>query len=145
MTKKKIAAIISEYRPKSHADVIVTKFLKGFPVDEGFFAPRVELASMYIDLFPDNDIGRQMAAEHDVPIYNSIPGALCLGGKEWRQRNRTRTNIVGLEVTKQLSNRIPESSRIRRISLCRLLQTFSHFRFRQVKDQVIGTQTRNIE
>ena len=28
--RKKIAAIITEYRPGSHADVIVTKFLKGF-------------------------------------------------------------------------------------------------------------------
>ncbi len=80
--KKKIAAIITEYRPRSHADVLVTKFLKGFPVDEGFFAPRVEVASMYIDMFADNDIGRQIAAEHDVPIYNSINAALCLGGKE---------------------------------------------------------------
>jgi len=82
MSRKKIAAIITEYRPKSHADVVVTKFLKGFPVDEGFFAPRVDIASMYIDQFPDSDISRQMAAEHDVPIYNSIPKALTLGGKE---------------------------------------------------------------
>ena len=29
--RKKIAAIITEYRPGSHADVIVTKFLKGIP------------------------------------------------------------------------------------------------------------------
>ncbi len=78
----KIAAIISEYRPGSHADVIVGKFLRGFPTDEGFFAPRVELASMYIDLFPDNDMSRDMAEEFEVPIYNSIPSALCLGGKE---------------------------------------------------------------
>ena len=78
----KIAAIISEYRPGSHADVIVGKFLRGFPTDEGFFAPRVELASMYIDLFPDNDMSRDMAEEFGVPIYNSIPSALCLGGNE---------------------------------------------------------------
>ena len=51
-TKKKIAAVITEYRPRSHADVIVSKFLKGFPTDEGLCAPRVEIASMYIDQFP---------------------------------------------------------------------------------------------
>ncbi|MBT4498156.1 MAG: hypothetical protein HOC74_10565 [Gemmatimonadetes bacterium] len=82
MSKKKIAAIITEYRPKSHADVVVTKFLKGFPIDAGFFAPRVDLVSMYIDQFPDSDISRQIAAEHDVPIFTSIPKALTLGGKE---------------------------------------------------------------
>lgn len=77
--RKKIAAIITEYRPCSHADVIVTKFLKGFPTDEGLFAPRVDLVSLYIDQFPESDIGRQIAAEHGVPIYISIPQALTLG------------------------------------------------------------------
>ena len=80
--QKKIAAIISEYRPGSHADVIIGKFLQGFPTDEGLFAPRVELASMYIDLFPENDMGREMAEAFGVPLYNSMPAALCLGGKE---------------------------------------------------------------
>ena len=56
-SKKKIAAIITEYRPKSHADVIVSKFLKGFPTDEGLCAPRVEIASMYIDQFPRERYG----------------------------------------------------------------------------------------
>ena len=80
MNKKKIAAIITEYRPRSHADVIVSKFLKGFPTDEGLCAPRVEIASMYIDQFPESDMGRAMAQEHGVPIFHSIPAALCLGG-----------------------------------------------------------------
>lgn len=78
----KIAAIVTEYRPRSHADVIVSKFLKGFPTDDGLQAPRTQIASMYIDQFPDSDIGRDMAAQHDVPVYNSIVKALTLGGKE---------------------------------------------------------------
>lgn len=78
--RKKIAAIITEYRPNSHADVIVTKFLKGIPTDDGLLAPRVEIASMYVDQFPDNDLSRAMSAEHQVPIYPSIPQALTLGG-----------------------------------------------------------------
>jgi hypothetical protein len=80
--RKKIAAIITEYRPGSHAAVIVNKYLMGFPTDEGFFEPRVDVVSMYIDLFPDADVGRSLAAEHDVPIYKSIVEALTLGGKE---------------------------------------------------------------
>jgi hypothetical protein len=77
---KRIAAIITEYRPRSHADVIVTKFLKGFPTDEGLIPPQVEIVSMYVDQFAENDLSRQYAAEHNVPIYNSIPRALTLGG-----------------------------------------------------------------
>ena len=80
--RKKIAALISEYPAKSHADVIVTKFLKGFPMDEGFMTPRVDVASLYIDQIPDHDIGRAMAADHGVTVYPSIVGALTLGGKE---------------------------------------------------------------
>ena len=78
--RKKIAAIITEYRPNSHADVIVTKFLKGFPTDDGLIPPRVDITSMYIDQFPENDIGVALATEHDVPVYPSIVKALTLGG-----------------------------------------------------------------
>ncbi len=78
----KIAAIITEYRPNSHADVIVTKFLTGFPTDEGLIPPRVEIASMYVDQFPENDLSRKFASEHEVPIYPSIVKALTLGGEK---------------------------------------------------------------
>ncbi|RIK46351.1 MAG: hypothetical protein DCC57_15580, partial [Chloroflexi bacterium] len=80
--RKRIAAILTVYRPNSHADVIVTKFLKGIPSDEGRLRPRVEMASLYVDQFPADDMSRQLAAEHGVPIYDSIVGALTLGGKE---------------------------------------------------------------
>ena len=80
--RKKIAAVITEYRPNSHAEVIVTKFLNGFPTDEGLISPRVEIASMYVDQFPDKDLSRERAAAHDVPIYPSIVKALTLGGKD---------------------------------------------------------------
>jgi hypothetical protein len=80
---KKIAAIVTTYFPRSHADVIVTKFLKGIPTDaEGVLSPRVEVASFYIDQVHECDIGRGLAAEHGVPVYESIRAALTLGGPE---------------------------------------------------------------
>lgn len=79
---KRIAAIITCYYPYSHADVIVTKFLKGFPTDTGLVAPRVEVASIYLDQIHPRDVGRELAAAHGVPIYASIVQALTLGGKE---------------------------------------------------------------
>ena len=80
MDKKKIAAIITTYFQGSHADVIVTKFMKGFPTDEGLKEPKVELASIYLDQIHEKDVGQKLAAEHNVPIYQSIRAALTLGG-----------------------------------------------------------------
>lgn len=80
--RKKIAAVVTTYYPRSHADVIVTKFMKGFPTDDGLIKPRVELTSIYLDQIHENDIGRGLATEHNVPIYQSIRQALTLGGKE---------------------------------------------------------------
>ena len=80
--RKKIAAVITEYRVPAHADVIVGKFIKGFPTDDGLVEPEVDIASLYLDQIPENDIGLQVAEEHGIPIYTSINGALCLGGGE---------------------------------------------------------------
>ncbi len=79
---RKIAAIVTEYRRFCHADVIVTKFLKGFPTDQGLVPPRVQIASLYVDQFPENDLSRDYAERYDIPIYNSINKALTLGGEE---------------------------------------------------------------
>ena len=80
--RKKIAAVVTEYFLDSHADVIVTKFLKGFPTDEGFLPPRVDVVSMYIDQITNRDIGRQIAQQHDVRIYPSIVKTLTLGSEQ---------------------------------------------------------------
>lgn len=82
MPVKRIAAIVTWYRHRSHADVILGKFLRGFPCDDGLHAPRVEVASIYLDQIPEDDEGRAIAAEFGVPIYDSIPAALTLGGKD---------------------------------------------------------------
>ena len=80
--RKKIAAIITTFYPASHADVIVTKFVKGFPTDEGLLHPKVDIVSMYMDQIHQNDIGLDLAERNDIPVYPSIRQALCLGGNE---------------------------------------------------------------
>ena len=82
MSRPRIAAIVTSYYARSHADVVVTKFLKGFPTDEGVIPPEVDIVSMYLDQIHERDIGVEMARQHDVPIYPSIPKALMLGGDE---------------------------------------------------------------
>lgn len=80
--RKKIGAIITTFFPRSHADVVVTKFLKGFPTDSGLQEPQVDVVSIYMDQIHQRDIGVAMAAEHGVPMFRSIPEALTLGGKK---------------------------------------------------------------
>lgn len=77
---KKVAAIITEYRLHSHADVIVGKILEGFLHDNGE-GPRMKLASMYVDQTPVRDMSREMSRKHQVPIYRTIAEAVTLGGK----------------------------------------------------------------
>ena len=81
-TKKKVAAIITTYFPNSHADVIATKYMKGYPTDEDLKPPRVDLVSIYLDQIDSRDIGVGLAEEHNVPIYPSIRQALTLGESE---------------------------------------------------------------
>ena len=80
--RKKIAAIITTFYPASHADVIVTKFVEGFPIDKGLLHPKVDIVSMYMDQIHQNDIGLDLAEKNDIPVYPSVRQALCLGGNE---------------------------------------------------------------
>ena len=60
---RKIAAIVTTFFANSHADVIVTKFARGFPTDDGLLPPQVEIASMYMDQTHANDIGQSLASK----------------------------------------------------------------------------------
>jgi hypothetical protein len=78
---KKVAAIVTEYRRWSHADVIVGKILEGY-LHDGGAGPDLKLVSMYVDQFPEKDLSRDLAKKHGFTIYDSIAGALTLGGKD---------------------------------------------------------------
>ncbi len=79
---KKIAAIITEYRPMSHADVIVGKYLEGLNQDEAPPYPRSKVVSMFTEQTPKQDISRDRARKYGVPIYRTVQEALCLGGEK---------------------------------------------------------------
>jgi hypothetical protein len=78
---KQVAAVVTEYRRHSHADVIVGKILEGFLYD-GKDRPNLRVVSMYVDQFPANDMSRDLAKKYNFTIYDRIEGALTLGGKE---------------------------------------------------------------
>jgi hypothetical protein len=77
--KKKVAAIVTEYRRWSHADVIVSKILEGYNHDGKEF-PNLELAGLYCDQFPAGDMSRGLARKHGFTIYDTIEKTVCLGG-----------------------------------------------------------------
>jgi len=73
-----VAAIITEYRNNSHADVIIGKILEGWKQDGGA-GPNLKLAAMYVDQFPKSDMSRALAKKHNFPITKTIAEAITLG------------------------------------------------------------------
>ncbi len=76
----KIAAIVTAYYHNSHADVIASRLIQGVNLDDREPFPKLKLASLYVDQFPANDKSRELSKKYGVPIYDSIAGALTLGG-----------------------------------------------------------------
>ena len=77
--KKRVAVIITEYWDICHADVIITKMLNGFSLDGRKYSSSIDIVAMYIEKFPDNDIGKEMAAKHQIPLYSTIRETLLNG------------------------------------------------------------------
>jgi hypothetical protein len=78
--RKKVAAVVTEYRKWSHADVIVGKILEGYTYDGGA-GPDLRLVSLYVDQFPPKDMSRDLAKKHGFRLCDTIETALTLGGK----------------------------------------------------------------
>lgn len=79
MPSKKVAAVVTEYRKWSHADVILRNLLGGYPDGK---RPNMELVALYTDQVPKNDMSRDLAKKHGFRICKTIGEALTLGGKE---------------------------------------------------------------
>src|SRR5580698_5871672 len=57
MPLKKVAAVVTEYRKWSHADVILRNLLNGYPDGK---RPELELVSLYTDQLPKGDMSRDL-------------------------------------------------------------------------------------
>ena len=85
---KRVATLISEYRPNSHADVIVGRMLGGYYYDGRHNDSSMDVVSMYTDQVPDNDMSRELARQHGFQLVPSIRHALTMtsdqsmGGRE---------------------------------------------------------------
>ncbi len=79
MPPRRVAAVVTEYRHNSHADVIVSRLLLTDTLDGRGRDFPLKLVSLYTDQKPPNDISRLLAASHRFPIKASIADALTLG------------------------------------------------------------------
>jgi hypothetical protein len=80
--KKRVATIVTEYRLNSHADVIAGRLIAGYEYEGKRHEPAVQVASLYTDQVPKNDLSRGLAAKHDVKIYPTVRDTLTLGGNK---------------------------------------------------------------
>jgi hypothetical protein len=80
--RKKIALIGTAVYNLSHAQHFLDRFLLGYAWGGGWRRPDVDLVSLYIDQFPENDLARATAKRHGVPIYSTLEDALTLGGSK---------------------------------------------------------------
>jgi hypothetical protein len=73
-----VAAVITEWRKNSHADVILGRILE--PEAWGHRSPfALRLTAIYADQFPPNDLCRTLCERHGVPIFPTVLGAVGVG------------------------------------------------------------------
>jgi hypothetical protein len=77
--RPRVAAITTVWRPNSHADVLIPKLLAGYDLDGTPVRPGVEVVSLYVDQFPENDLSRRWAERFGVPIYPDVREAMTVG------------------------------------------------------------------
>jgi hypothetical protein len=78
--RKKVAFLGTEVKTLSHAQHFLDRMTLGYNWAGRWVAPRVEVASVYIDQFPDGDLARGRIARHKLKAFPTIEEALTLGG-----------------------------------------------------------------
>lgn len=78
--RPKVAAVITEFTYRSHAHVILENFLKPYLFNGQKVDPGFDVVGMYIDQFPEGEMGRAVSRDYHIPIYPTIAEALRLGG-----------------------------------------------------------------
>ncbi len=76
---KTVAAVITEYGPRSHADVICGRIMGGYRPNGIETKPRTRIISMYTDQVAKQDMSRTLSQQHGFSIYPTISEALTLG------------------------------------------------------------------
>src|ERR1700730_2229510 len=80
--RPKVAAIYPVFTHRSHAHVILEKFLRPYLFNGKRIQPPVEVVSFYADQIDTQaDWTREVAKQFKIPVHKTIADALALGGK----------------------------------------------------------------
>ena len=77
-SRKKIAFLGTEVRTHSHAQHFLDRMTLGYGWRGKWQLPRVEVASVYIDQFPERDLARERIKRHKLKQFPTITEALTL-------------------------------------------------------------------
>lgn len=80
MSRPRVAVITTIYFPGSHADVVASRLIQGYPYGGEHIEPRVEVASIYIEQVRDDDMGLELIERFGVPRYDTVAEAIACGG-----------------------------------------------------------------
>lgn len=80
--RPRVAVIYTICTYRSHAHVILENFLGPYLFNGKRTDPGVDVVSLYADQRPAGDMTNEAARLFDVPVFESINDALCVGGKE---------------------------------------------------------------
>ncbi len=78
--RPRVAAIFTEFRFRSHAYNILENFFRPYLFRGHLVDPGVDIVSFYADQFPNGDMARDVAKKFNVPLFDSIEKAMCVGG-----------------------------------------------------------------
>ena len=77
--RKRIAFIGTEVRTHSHAQHFLDRHAMGYTWSGRWQMPRFDIASVYIDQFPTEDLGKQRIAKYKLQAFPTVAEALTLG------------------------------------------------------------------
>src|SRR5262249_25168089 len=69
----------STYHVRAHSDNFHTRFMEGYWIGDQYYPPPFTVASLWMDQIHPADIGKRLAAAHNVRLATSIEDALTLG------------------------------------------------------------------
>lgn len=80
--RKKIAFLGTCLFRHSHAQHFLDRLAAGYASGGRWVPPQLDVASVFIDQFPENDIGRQRIAKYRLQQFPTVAEALTLGGSD---------------------------------------------------------------
>ena len=80
--RKKIAFLGTSFYRHSHAQHFLDRFAAGYANQGGWVPPALEVAGVYVDQYPANDIARQRLKKYQLRTFPTVAETLTLGGSE---------------------------------------------------------------